>query len=160
MAAIVSFLLQVLPEFYYTYRNRDDSDIAEVVDTIYNLYVANSSRCMGTEIRVESVKCLCAPPVDSHALFGYMCNPLTKTWDESQCVFSRCEVVLSPLLSHYCFYALSPTITSRRRASAPCVPTPLPPRMSTAPPARPSSARCTIPTRGAVGGRRARRREG
>jgi hypothetical protein len=82
------FILQILPDFYYTVGNTEDNDITTVVEKIYTTYISNTSRCVGAEVRVDSVNCLCS----SNAYYGHPCDPETKQFDTSQCVFSRCKV--------------------------------------------------------------------
>jgi hypothetical protein len=83
---------EVLPGFFYTRDNNRDDDIESVVETISRLYISNSSRCIGDEIRAEADSCRCATPLDSHTIYGHPCDPVTKEFISDQCVFSRCEV--------------------------------------------------------------------
>jgi hypothetical protein len=92
MIYISHFFLQILPDFFYTRNNRNDEDIVAVVDKIYNTYISNQLRCVGTEVRAEPVDCLCWAPEGSGAYYGYPCDSTTRQFDTSRCVFSRCKV--------------------------------------------------------------------
>jgi hypothetical protein len=98
------FIFQVLPGFFYSPSNNDDDDIEEVVNTIYETYISNTSRCVGTEVRAEPVNCLCQTPESSGAIYGYPCDTSTKVFDTSQCIFSRCKVYKIICIINTCLY--------------------------------------------------------